>query len=99
MSIFDSFDVYKLVLIAIFFSTLITFIHRCLCVSPYSPIFERYRSESFTFYVKKNVMRILLRYRKKIPIKDDDADKLQPLSSHPLVSNRKSFNSLRDSYM
>lgn len=64
---------------------LVVFTHYFLSLPPYPPIFGVYRQKSFAFYVKKYVMRILLKFQKRKPINDDEADKLQPLSSHPLV--------------
>lgn len=92
MSIFDSSEFYKLFLVATSLFVLIGSIHHVLSLSPYPPIFGVYRQKSFAFYVKKYLMRILLKYRKRAPIGDADADKLQPLSSHPLVSDGSQFH-------
>lgn len=90
----ESFDYYDLFLIAAICFISIALIHHVLSLSLYPPISGAYRQKAFAFYVKKMLMRLLLRYRKPMPIEDDVADKLQPLSSHPLVStdsNEKPF--------
>lgn len=87
MSIFDSSEFYKWFLSATTLFMLIGLIHHLLRLPPYPPIFGVYRQKSLVFYVKKYLMRILLKFQKREPITDEDADKLQPLSSHPLVSS------------
>lgn len=86
MTIFESFECCKWFLIATTSVILVVLTHNLLFLPPYPPIFGLYPQKSFAFYVKKYVMRILLKYQKRAPIKDDEADKLQPLSSDPLVS-------------
>lgn len=86
MSIFDSPEFYNFFLATTILFILSGLIHHVLTLPPYPPIFGVYHQKSFAFHVKKLLMRILLKFRKAEPIDDADADKLQPLSSDPLVS-------------
>lgn len=81
MKSYESFGFYELFLVATIFVISIALIYQTLSLSlQYPP------QKAFAFYVKKKFIRFLLKYKKPTSIKDDDADKLQPLSSHPLVS-------------
>lgn len=87
MKSYESFGFYELFLVATIFVISIALIYQTLSLSlQYPPIFGVFRQKAFAFYVKKKFIRFLLKYKKPTSIKDDDADKLQPLSSHPLVS-------------
>lgn len=92
MTIFDSSEFYHLFLVTTILLVIIGLMHHLLTLQPYPPIFGVYRQKAFAFHVKKYIMRILLKYRKTEPIRDEDADKPQPLSDHPLVSVAVAFS-------
>lgn len=67
----------------IFFVT--GFISYCFLLSDDPPIFGIYRQKTPTYYIKFVIAYLLVKFRKRPPIRDEDAEKLQQFSTHPLV--------------
>lgn len=70
----------------IFFVFLVIgFISYCFLLTDDPPIFGIYRQKTPTYYIKFVIAFLLVKLRKRPTIQYEEADKLQPFSSHPLV--------------
>lgn len=83
MCIFDIFNFFG----TCFLFLLIIIVPYCLLTSRNEPIFEIYRQKTPTFYLKFFIAYILLKLRKRPRIREEEAEKLQPFSTHPKVTN------------